>query len=151
MASRGCPHDCYYCSVTTFWGRSFRDRPIADIIEELKLLKGRMVFFADDNLYGNKIYAKKLFKEMIPLKKKWSCQGDSLIANDPELLDLAARSGCEWIFIGIESISEESLAGLRKWFNQEDKYKETFKKIHDAGISIFGSFIFGLKRDAKRV
>ncbi|HZX35904.1 MAG TPA: radical SAM protein [Thermodesulfobacteriota bacterium] len=151
MASRGCPHDCSYCSVTTFWGKSFRYRPIPDVITELKSLPDKMVFFADDNLYGNKVYAKKLFKEMIPLKKKWSCQGDTLIANDPELLNLAARSGCEWIFIGIESISQKNLAQMRKSFNKAGQYKETFKKIHDAGISIFGSFIFGLEEDDERV
>ncbi len=151
MASRGCPHDCHYCSVTTFWGKSFRYRPIPEVIEELKSLKDRIVFFADDNLYGNKIYAKKLFREMIPLGKKWSCQGDSLIANDKELLSLAAESGCQWIFIGIESISEKNLANMRKSFNKVRQYKESFKKIHDAGISIFGSFIFGLDEDDDNV
>jgi len=151
MASRGCPHDCHYCSVTTFWGKGFRYRPISEVIEELQSLEGRMVFFADDNLYGNKVYAKKLFREMIPLRKKWSCQGDSLIANDAELLRLAAESGCQWIFIGIESISEKNLALMRKSFNKVRQFKESFKKIHDAGINIFGSFIFGLDEDDKNV
>lgn len=151
MASRGCPHDCHYCSVTTFWGKGFRYRPVPDVIAELKTLPDKMIFFADDNLYGNKVYAKKLFKEMIPLKKKWSCQGDCLIANDPELLRLAAESGCQWIFIGIESISQKNLAKMRKSFNKVEQYKESFKKIQDAGISIFGSFIFGLDEDDERV
>ncbi|MBI5969947.1 MAG: B12-binding domain-containing radical SAM protein [Deltaproteobacteria bacterium] len=151
MASRGCPHDCHYCSVTTFWGKGFRYRPVAEVIAELKTLPDKIVFFADDNLYGNKVYAKKLFKEMIPLKKKWSCQGDSLIANDPELLRLAAQSGCQWIFIGIESISQKNLAKMRKSFNKVEQYNESFKKIQDAGISIFGSFIFGLDEDDEHV
>lgn len=151
MASRGCPHDCHYCSVTTFWGKGFRYRPVEDVIRELKSLKDRHVYFTDDNLYGNKIYAKKLFKEMIPLKKKWSCQGDSLIANDAELLKLAAESGCQWIFIGLESISEKNLAQMRKSFNKVHQYKESFKKIHDAGINVFGSFIFGLDEDNETV
>ncbi|MBI5234420.1 MAG: B12-binding domain-containing radical SAM protein [Deltaproteobacteria bacterium] len=150
MASRGCPHDCHYCSVTTFWGKGFRYRPVTEVVEELRSLEDRLVFFADDNLYGNKVYAKGLFKEIIPLKKKWSCQGDSLIANDKELLRLAAQSGCQWIFIGIESISQKNLALMRKSFNKVDQYKESFKKIHDAGISIFGSFIFGLDEDDER-
>lgn len=151
MASRGCPHDCHYCSVTTFWGKGFRYRPIPEVVEELRSLPDNMVFFADDNLYGNKVYAKKLFKEIAPLKKKWSCQGDSLIANDPELLRLAAEAGCQWIFIGIESISQKNLAQMRKSFNKVSQYKESFKKIQDAGISIFGSFIFGLDEDDERV
>jgi len=88
---------------------------------------------------------------MIPLKKKWSCQGDSLIANDAELLRLAAESGCQWIFIGIESISEKNLAQMRKSFNKVKQYKESFKKVHDAGINVFGSFIFGLDEDDKNV
>jgi radical SAM superfamily enzyme YgiQ (UPF0313 family) len=151
MASRGCPHDCRYCSVTQFWGKGFRYRPIPEVIEEIKSLNGRMVFFTDDNLYGNKAYAKKLFREMIPLKKKWSCQGDSLIANDAELLKLAAESGCQWIFVGIESISKKNLAMMRKSFNKVDQFKESCKKIHDAGISVFGSFIFGLDEDDENV
>ncbi|MBI5888053.1 MAG: B12-binding domain-containing radical SAM protein [Deltaproteobacteria bacterium] len=151
MASRGCPHDCHYCSVTTFWGKGFRYRPIREVALELRSLEDKPVFFADDNLYGNKVYAKKLFKEIIPLRKKWSCQGDSLIANDPELLRLAAESGCQWIFIGIESISQKNLAQMRKSFNKVEKYRESFKKIQDAGISIFGSFIFGLDEDDERV
>ncbi|OGW02255.1 MAG: hypothetical protein A2W77_06985 [Nitrospinae bacterium RIFCSPLOWO2_12_39_16] len=151
MASRGCPHDCNYCSVTTFWGKSFRYRPIPEVIEEIESLKDRMIFFADDNLYGNKIYAKKLFKEMMPLRKKWSCQGDILIAKDVELLKLAAESGCQWIFIGIESISEKNLKQMRKSFNKVHHYKESIKKIHEAGINIFGSFIFGMDDDDENV
>lgn len=151
MASRGCPHDCHYCSVTTFWGKGFRYRPVEEVVEELRSLEDGLVFFADDNLYGNKVYAKKLFKAIAPLKKKWSCQGDSLIANDPELLRLAAEGGCQWIFIGIESISQKNLAQMRKSFNKVSQYKESFKKIQDAGISIFGSFIFGLEEDDQRV
>jgi len=151
MASRGCPHDCHYCSVTTFWGKGFRYRPVAEVVEELRALEDKLVFFADDNLYGNKVYAKKLFREMAPLKKKWSCQGDCLIANDPELLRLAAESGCQWIFIGIESISQKNLAQMRKSFNKVSQYKESFKKIQDAGISVFGSFIFGLDEDDESV
>lgn len=151
MASRGCPHDCHYCSVTKFWGKGIRCRPIPEVIEELKSLNDRFIFFADDNLYGNKAYAKDLFKAMLPLGKKWSCQGDSLIANDPELLNLAAASGCQWIFIGIESVSEKNLAQMRKSFNKVKQHKESFRKIHDAGINIFGSFIFGLDEDDENV
>ncbi|OGQ57039.1 MAG: hypothetical protein A3J24_10565 [Deltaproteobacteria bacterium RIFCSPLOWO2_02_FULL_53_8] len=151
MASRGCPHDCHYCSVTTFWGKGFRYRPVEEVVEELRSLEKGLVFFADDNLYGNKVYAKKLFKAIAPLKKKWSCQGDSLIANDPELLRLAAEAGCQWIFIGIESISQKNLAQMRKSFNKVSQYKESFKKIQAAGISIFGSFIFGLEEDDQSV
>lgn len=151
MASRGCPHDCNYCSVTIFWGKTFRYRPISEVIEEIKSLKDRMIFFADDNLYGNKIYAKKLFREMMPLKIKWSCQGDSLIANDEELLSLAAESGCRWIFIGIESISEKNLKQMRKSFNRARHYNESLKKIHQADINIFGSFIFGMDEDDENV
>ncbi|MBI5344716.1 MAG: B12-binding domain-containing radical SAM protein [Deltaproteobacteria bacterium] len=154
MASRGCPHDCHYCSVTTFWGKGFRYRPVPEVVLELRALPDRPVFFADDNLYGNKVYAKKLFREIIPLGKKWSCQGDSLIANDEELLRLAAQSGCQWIFIGIESISQKNLARMRKSFNKVDQYRESFR-LDAANFYILtplpGTKLFQEMKDAGRL
>ncbi len=147
MTSRGCPHNCTYCSVTEFWGHHFRHRPIDDIITEIKAINDKWIAFVDDNIYGDIKHSKELFRRMKPLGVKWVGQGDMRIARNPELLELARESGCEWLFIGIETISTENLKSIHKSFNMGDKYKEAIATIKSSGIKVFGSFIFGLEND----
>ena len=113
----------------------------------MKRLKKGFVVFVDDNIAGNKAYAKQLFKALIPLKISWGSQASLTMARDPELLDLAAKSGCTALFIGVESISEENLAAANKRFNKVDKYKEEFRRFHDYGILIQTGMIFGFDHD----
>ena len=147
QTSRGCPFACDFCTVTIFGGNQFRLRPIEQVIEEVKRLKKGFVVFVDDNIAGNKAYAKQLFKALIPLKINWGSQASLTMARDPELLDLAAKSGCTALFIGVESISEENLAAANKRFNKVDKYKEEFRRFHDYGILIQTGMIFGFDHD----
>jgi len=147
QTSRGCPFACDFCTVTIFGGNQFRLRPIEQVIEEVKRLKKGFVVFVDDNIAGNKAYAKQLFKALIPLKISWGSQASLTMARDPELLDLAAKSGCTALFIGVESISEENLAAANKRFNKVDKYKEEFRRFHDYGILIQTGMIFGFDHD----
>ena len=147
QTSRGCPFACDFCTVTIFGGNQFRLRPIEQVIEEVRRLKKGFVVFVDDNIAGNKAYAKQLFKALIPLKISWGSQASLTMARDPELLDLAAKSGCTALFIGVESISEENLAAANKRFNKVDKYKEEFRRFHDYGILIQTGMIFGFDHD----
>ena len=147
QTSRGCPFACDFCTVTIFGGNQFRLRPIEQVIEEVQRLKKGFVVFVDDNIAGNKAYAKQLFKALIPLKINWGSQASLTMARDPELLDLAAKSGCTALFIGVESISEENLAAANKRFNKVDKYKEEFRRFHDYGILIQTGMIFGFDHD----
>lgn len=147
QTSRGCPFACDFCTVTIFGGNQFRLRPIEQVIEEVRRLKKGFVVFVDDNIAGNKAYAKQLFKALIPLKINWGSQASLTMARDTELLDLAAKSGCTALFIGVESISEENLAAANKRFNKVDKYKEEFRKFHDYGILIQTGMIFGFDFD----
>ena len=147
QTSRGCPFACDFCTVTIFGGNQFRLRPIEQVIEEVRRLKKGFVVFVDDNIAGNKAYAKQLFKALIPLKINWGSQASLTMARDPELLDLAAKSGCTALFIGVESISEENLAAANKRFNKVDKYKEEFRRFHDYGILIQTGMIFGFDHD----
>jgi len=151
MTSRGCPHNCTYCSVTQFYGYKFRHKPVETIIKEIKEIDDKWIAFIDDNIYGDIRHAKELFKKMIPLKIKWVGQGDMRIAKNPELLGLVRESGCEWLFIGIETISTKNLKFINKSFNTGDQYQESIKKIKSTGIKIFGSFIFGLENDDEDV
>jgi radical SAM superfamily enzyme YgiQ (UPF0313 family) len=147
QATRGCPHDCEYCAVTGVFGRKFRTRPVAEVLDEVKMFDTRDFIFVDDNICGNPAYAKELFKALLPLKKTWGGQTSITFARDDELLDLYARSGGKYAFIGFETISQESLAGINKQWNNADAYGDAIKKIHNAGINILGSFIFGLDTD----
>jgi len=148
QTTRGCPFNCDFCSVTNFFGRTYRQRPIENVIEEIKQLRRRTLkFIVDDNIAGQPTYAKKFFKALIPLKIKWFGQASVIIARDKELLSLAAKSGCISLFIGFESLSTNSLKEVGKRVNLLQDYKTGIKKIHDSGIGIIGAFIFGFDAD----
>ena len=110
------------------------------------------IAFIDDNIIGVPSRAKELFKAMIPLKRKWYGQADLKLARDPELLDLCAKSGCQWLFMGIESTNTENLKDVGKSrVNKVNQYQKSIRTIQDAGINVFGSFIFGLDHDDQSV
>ena len=147
QATRGCPFKCDFCTVTTFFGNTYRCRPVEDVINEVKGLPDKNVLFLDDNIVGRPKYAKELMKALIPLKIKWGSQGSITIAKDDELLFLYSKSGGQYIFMGFESLSPENLNDVNKGWNTIENYEKAIKKIHDAGIDIIGSFIFGLDHD----
>src|SRR3989337_3734740 len=151
QATRGCPFNCDFCDVTGFFGHEFRVRPIDEVIAEIKGFDTKEFFFMDDNIVGRPKYAKELFQRLIPLKIIWGSQASITMAKDPELLRLYAESGGKYAFIGFESLSQKNLEKLRKGWNSAENYKEAIKKIHDAGINIIGSFVFGLDEDDKTV
>jgi len=152
VATRGCPFDCSFCSVTTFFGKSYRSRPVDEVIAEIKTLpQNELIFFMDDNIAGNPKFAKELFRALIPLKIRWLSQCSVTIAHDEELLALAAQSGCIDLFLGIESISTASLAEVGKKINKVEEYEEVIRKIHAHGIAIHGFFIFGFDEDDEEV
>jgi radical SAM superfamily enzyme YgiQ (UPF0313 family) len=106
------------------------------------------VYFADEDVVCNKAYAKKLFRAMIPLKVRWVSQVSINIAMDDELLDLAAKSGCEAVFIGFESIVQENLDSLGKGkLNKVRFFKEAIDRLNRKGIAVFGFFMFGFDGD----
>jgi len=148
QTTRGCPFSCEFCSVSNFFGKTYRVRPIADVIKEIKQSKRRTLrFFVDDNIAGYPAYAKKLFKALIPLKIKWFGQASVIISRDDELLKLAAQSGCLSLYIGFESLSPASLKQVGKGVNLLQDYKTAIRKMHDSGIGIIGAFIFGFDSD----
>ena len=149
QVSRGCPMACSFCSVSTYFGRSHRSRPIPQVMEEIKALKKKLFVFVDDNIAGNPDKAKELFAAMIPLRKKWVGQCSLSISEDPELLDLASRSGCIGLLIGFESISPAVLRSIGKRVNLGHKYEEAIRRIHARSIHIQGSFIFGFDDDTQ--
>ncbi len=158
--TRGCPHDCSFCSVTQLLGRKVRYRPVKDVVDHIKetleihkkregklRLQDRLFIFVDDNIMANKRYAKELFRALIPFKIMWISQTSINSAYDDELIDLAAQSGCKGVFIGFESVSKASLKEIGKSQNDIDFYKTGVKKFHKKGIFVEGAFIFGFDYD----
>lgn len=159
QTNRGCPLNCNFCSVTAFNGGKFRYRPIEDVIEELKAIPEKNVLIVDDNLIGTRkdhiARAKDLFRAMIKarVRKRWIAQVTINMADDDELLTLAAQSGCRGVFIGFESSTEEGLIEVRKKFNIQKgrDFKASVRRMQRHGIIVTGSFIMGLDSDKKGV
>ena len=147
QTARGCPIGCSFCSVSNVFGKRYRFRPIPEVVEEVASLKGRWVGFVDDNITGHHQRAKQLLEALIPLRILWVGQGDLSIARDPDLLSLAARSGCRALFMGLESLSPANLRDTGKSPNLGLDMGEAIGKIHRAGIGIIGSFVLGLDAD----
>jgi radical SAM superfamily enzyme YgiQ (UPF0313 family) len=147
QTTRGCPNDCDFCSVTTFYGNTYRFRPVAEVLQEIGALKGNLIFFVDDNIIGSRMYAQELFEGLKPLKKRWVSQATLNISREKKLLTLARESGCLGLFVGFESLTQEILNGLGKPFYRVAQYETAIRRLHDYGIGIQGSFIFGNDND----
>jgi len=146
--TRGCPYACSFCSVSSFFGHTYRCRPTQEIIKEIEIFdRKKLVAFIDDNIVGKSSFAKELFRALIPYKIKWGSQASVAIAKDDELLKLAADSGCFFLAIGFESLSPANLAAVNKRINVVDEYKKVIRKLHSYGIAIHGFFIFGFDEE----
>jgi radical SAM superfamily enzyme YgiQ (UPF0313 family) len=151
---------CDFCSVTAFNGGIYRQRPVSEVLNELEMMDTKMVMFVDDNILGyGKIAEERaisLFNGIIErgIKIKWLTQTSINFADNTELLKLAAKSGCINVFIGLESVNEESLKNMHKTANLKKgvgSYHECIDRIHDHGISVTGAFIFGNDMDTKDI
>lgn len=151
FSTRGCPYHCSYCNLKQIYSDSFRIRPIEEVIEDIKSMNTKYFVFWDDNFFGDKEYAKSLMKELTKLNKKWAAQVTIERCEDEELLRLARKAGCMYLFVGLESFSDASLVKANKTINNVNKYKETIDKIHRNGISIQTGIIFGFDTDKPNV
>jgi len=159
QTTRGCPLNCSFCSVTVFNGGTFRHRPVADVIAELRLIQEKVILFVDDNLIGTRrdhlAYSKELFRAMISegLTRPWFCQVTINFADDEELLELASRSGCQGVYIGFESPTVEGLIAVHKMFNIQRgrDFRESIRRIQRHGMCVVGSFIIGIDTDKRGI
>jgi len=149
QATRGCTYGCEFCAITNIkFGNIFRMRKIKDVIDEIQELPDKVFNFHDNSLTINPDYTKKLFREMIELDKKFYAFGNiDILGKDEELLKLASEAGCVGWLIGFESISQESINIIGKKTNIVQTYQSSVKKIHEYGMIILGSFVFGFDGD----
>ncbi len=155
QTSRGCPHNCKFCSVTRFNGGQYRMRDIDMVIDEINGLPDKRIFIIDDNIIGSgktctdRAFA--LFDRLQHTGKEWGGQTCLNIVEEKGLLTAAAKSGAKAFLIGFESLQQETLASMNKKMNLRPttrNFKESIKKIQDHGIAIIGGFIFGTDNDS---
>ena len=151
QTTRGCPHGCSFCTTPAIFGRKFRQREIADIVDEMaaayERFRTRVFIFSDDDVAGNHAWAMELFERLKPLKIRWASQCDILIANSDKLLAAMRDSGCVGVILGLESPRGQTLAEAGKTYARAEEYVQRCRKIQSYRISIWGSFIFGFDSD----
>jgi radical SAM superfamily enzyme YgiQ (UPF0313 family) len=156
--TRGCPLDCEFCAVTSFFGGRYRSRPLEDVLEELRrrrpfegFIIRDVVFFVDDNIISNRAFARAFLSRIAGLGIRWLGHASVKLADDPEMLDLCQRSGCIGMLIGFETLSPETMRSIGKKSRLSMEYLDAIQKIHDHGIGIDGSFVFGFDTDDEGV
>ena len=145
--SRGCRRACEFCAIRAFYSGGTRHRDVSDVVEELRQTGSRYVFFVDDNIASDKDAFESLLAAITPLRLRWTSQIDIRFADDPKLLELAKRSGCQSLVIGFESLSEKNLRQMGKPWNKVSTYEQQLARLRAAGIMVYGTFVFGYDDD----
>jgi radical SAM superfamily enzyme YgiQ (UPF0313 family) len=117
------------------------------VAAEYASFKGKVIIFWDDNIAADLNYARELFRAIAPYRKWWSSQASIHAGQDEEFLLAAARSGCKQLFLGLESISQQSMAGVHKGFNRVEEYARIIARIHAHGIAVQAGIVFGFDQD----
>ncbi len=147
MATRGCPYNCDFCCVHDIYGATVRHVPVENIVRYMVESGGKIFMFLDDNIMGDRRYAKELFEAIKPLNIRWSGQASLSFVHDAELLRLARESGCGALFFGLESISEDRLGKMRKSIHKIEEVKAAIRKLRKTGIYPYASVVFGFDED----
>jgi radical SAM superfamily enzyme YgiQ (UPF0313 family) len=151
FATRGCPGQCDFCTVAVMYGHKLRKRPVSEVAAEYASFKGKVIVFWDDNIVGDMEYAKSLCRAIAPYRKWWSSQASIHAGRDDEFLKVAADSGCKQLFLGLESISQQSIAEVNKAFNRVDEYLRIIDRIHSHGIAVQAGIVFGFDHDSPEI
>lgn len=146
-ATRGCIHNCDFCVVPAAWGRKPYQKPVEEVVADIKQQGAKRLIFIDLNIIADREHAVKLFTALIPLRVQWYGLATVLLGKDPELLELCSRSGCRGLLMGLESISPAALRQSRKGFNSPEEYASLVEQLHRHKIALQGCFVFGLDDD----
>ncbi len=149
VVSRGCPHSCDFCYKDAFFegGRSFYTQTVDDALAEIDLLPGRHLYFLDDHLFGNPRFARELFAGMTGMNRLWQAAGTVKSVLQPRLLEAAVECGLRSLFVGFETISAANLVEHGKRQNLDRDYGAAIRRLHDLGVMVNGSFVFGMDDD----
>jgi radical SAM superfamily enzyme YgiQ (UPF0313 family) len=147
---RGCPFTCDFCAIAGSFEGSYKSKSIEDIVSDVGEIKGKNIYFVDDNFVSRFSRTKDLCDALAPLNKKWFSHGSINMADNTELLEGLSKSGCANILIGFESLNPENLKAMGKsWNIAKRDYSEAVQKLRDNGISIYATFVFGYDHDTQ--
>ena len=145
---RGCRYACDFCSIHAFYGANRRWRPTANVIEEIRSLGRRHVFFCDDNLFNDRERFEELLEALARERVHWSCQISSDVTADDPLLGRMAAAGCNSLLIGFESLDAQNLRQMRKsWNRRHGSYEAVIEAVRRHGMMVYGTFVFGYDHD----
>jgi len=147
VTSRGCPYACEFCCVRSVFGQKIRHVDVARVVQDIQASGSRRVMFLDDNIVGDQAYATRLFEAIRPLGLQWVGQASISFVRNRELLQLAARSGCKGLFIGFESVGKTKIERMKKSMKTLSDTEEAVRRLHDFGIHIHASLVFGFDSD----
>jgi radical SAM superfamily enzyme YgiQ (UPF0313 family) len=149
VVSRGCPHACDFCYKEAFFrgGKGFYTQTVDAALAEIERLPGRHLYFLDDHLFGNVPFATALFEGMRGMRRLWQAAGTVASVLRPGLLEKAAAAGLRSLFVGFETLSPENLREQRKPQNLGRDYGAAIRRLHDLGVMVNGSFVFGMDGD----
>jgi radical SAM superfamily enzyme YgiQ (UPF0313 family) len=150
-ATRGCIHRCEYCVVPIAWGTRPYQKPVEEVVEDIRQVGAKRPMFLDLNLIADPHYAADLFEALIPLRVKWFGLATVMLADDEELLPLAVQSGCRGLLVGFESLSKKNLSSFKKGFNDPRRFREVIDTFHSHNIALMGCFVFGVDHDTPDV
>ncbi len=149
VVSRGCPHHCDFCYKDAFFagGRGFYTQRVDAALAEIERLPGRHLYFLDDHLFGNERFAEALFDGMRGMGRLWQAAGTVHSVLRPRLLEKAAACGLRSLFVGFETLDPAALRAQRKHQNLHRNYSAAIRRLHDLGVMVNGSFVFGIDED----
>ncbi len=154
QATRGCPFTCTFCSVTSFFSGSYRKRPVADVVRDVRAAKkygSRHIAFIDDNIAVDFDFCQELWEALIPEKIVWMSQASLQITDRPDMMSLAHRSGCRLLSFGIESVNAPSLKTIAKDWNRPERYRDAIVSLRRHGIDVSTEMIIGLDGDDENI
>ena len=153
VVSRGCPHVCEFCYKEAFFegGKSFYTQTVDAALAEIDRLPGRHLYFLDDHLFGAPRFAAALFDGMRGMGRLWQAAGTVTSVLAPKLLEKAAAAGLRSLFVGFETLDPDNLREQRKHQNLNRSYTSAIRRLHDLGVMINGSFVFGMDGDDESV
>jgi len=146
-ATRSCIHACEFCVAPSAWGRGPYQKPVAEVVADIRQHRARRAIFVDLNLISDRAYALQLFAGLAPLRIPWFGLATTMLMDDRELLDACTDSGCRGLLMGLESICEASLGGMRKGFNDPARFAALVEELHRRRIGLQGCFVFGADGD----
>jgi len=145
--SRGCKFDCEFCSISAFYGRTLRTRPVAEVEKSIRQLPHRVIFFADDNLFAAPARLDELLMALRRQRRRWVCQISIDVAKDRALLTRMRESGCMMVIVGFESLAPGNLRQMHKAVNLAADYDDAIANIRRAGLMLYGTFVIGYDDD----